>query len=264
MKSEPKILIIVEGKKTEPAFFQCVGQVFNLDFGIYCLKTNIYSLYKEMKALDFNADIRDVLKEMHPEYSEVLSDRFAYTYLIFDLDPHHPKKNESRSITQIIIENCSRIREMAAYFVDETDPAVGKLYINYPMFESFRACDAPFDPAFRTEYVSLPDIKAFKTYVGSKKMVRRHLKDYTQNDFELLTKMNIFKLGSLFSGEWEPIPYLKYLEYSSAQAILAKQEKSISSAGNIATLNTSLFLLVDYYGNRDGYYDRIINLQQNI
>ncbi len=30
---------------------------------------------------------------------------------------------------------------MTEYFVDETDPTIGKLYINYPMMESYRDCD---------------------------------------------------------------------------------------------------------------------------
>ncbi len=34
---------------------------------------------------------------------------------------------------------------MVNYFVDETDPSIGKLYINYPMMESYRDCDTFFE-----------------------------------------------------------------------------------------------------------------------
>lgn len=59
------ILIIVEGSKTEPNFFNRLSDVFGLKFDIYCLETNIYSLYKKMKEIDFNGDIKDVLSEIH-------------------------------------------------------------------------------------------------------------------------------------------------------------------------------------------------------
>ena len=42
---ESNILIIVEGLKTEPNFFKRLSDVFGLKFDIYCLETNIYSLY---------------------------------------------------------------------------------------------------------------------------------------------------------------------------------------------------------------------------
>lgn len=132
------ILIIVEGSKTEPNFFNRLSDVFGLKFDIYCLETNIYSLYKKMKEIDFNGDIKDVLSEIHQDKKEMLSKKFAYTYLIFDCDAHHSRKNESRTQEEIVLDNLAKLSEMAKYFIDETDPSKGKLYINYPMMESYR------------------------------------------------------------------------------------------------------------------------------
>ena len=69
---ESNILIIVEGSKTEPNLFNRLSDVFGLKFDIYCLETNIYSLYKKMKEIDFNGDIKDVLSEIHPNKKEML------------------------------------------------------------------------------------------------------------------------------------------------------------------------------------------------
>lgn len=45
------ILIVVEGQKTEPLFFKRIADVFHLDFDIYCLKTNIYTLYTKNEGI---------------------------------------------------------------------------------------------------------------------------------------------------------------------------------------------------------------------
>lgn len=126
------ILLIVEGRKTEPKFFKQIRQKFDIDYKIYCLGTNIYTLYRKIKELDFNCDIKDVLEDLHPEQAQILNNKFAYTYLIFDCDAHHPKKEESREIKQIVIDNFDKIRDLLLYFNDETEPSKGKLYINLP------------------------------------------------------------------------------------------------------------------------------------
>ena len=188
MNERIKTLVIVEGERAEPAFCKSIETAYSLNFSIYCLGTNIYSLYKKLEEYEFNADIKKILMELHPECSEVLSQKFAYTYLFFDLDPHHTKKDESRTVDQIICENIEKIKEMAAYFTDETDPTIGKLYINYPMLESYRDCDMPFDPNYQDEYVNIGDIGSFKQYVGSKKMAGKHLDKYTEEDFKKYRK----------------------------------------------------------------------------
>jgi hypothetical protein len=52
------ILVVVEGNKTEPIFLKQLNEVYDLDYTIFCLSTNIYTLYKRVKELDFECDIR--------------------------------------------------------------------------------------------------------------------------------------------------------------------------------------------------------------
>ena len=61
---ESNILIIVEGARTEPAFFNRLLGVFDQNFEIYCFGTNIYTLYKRMKEIEFNGDLKSVLIEL--------------------------------------------------------------------------------------------------------------------------------------------------------------------------------------------------------
>ena len=74
---ESNILFIVEGSKCEPNFFNQLAKIFDLKFEIYCLKTNIYFLYKKMKEIDFNGDIKDILLEIHPEKRDILSKKIC-------------------------------------------------------------------------------------------------------------------------------------------------------------------------------------------
>lgn len=259
MNDRIKILAIVEGEKAEPAFFKSIEAAYSLDFSIYCLGTNIYTLYKKMKEYDFNADIKKVLAELHPDFSDMLSQKFAYTYLFFDMDPHHSKKEDPRSLEEIAVENIRKIKEMVSYFTNETDPTIGRLYINYPMHESFRNCDIPFDPHYRKEYVFLKDISNFKKYVAQKKMVRKHLDKYTSDDFDQLTKMNIFKLNEIINHQWCALNYDEYLFISTANIIIEYQSQIVANDSKIAVLNSSLFFLLDYFGNKNGFYDRVVS-----
>lgn len=254
-----RILVVAEGERAEKRFLDSMKDAFGLDSSLCFLRGNIYLLYKNMKEMDFNTDVKSVLLEMHPEYRELLSGRFAYTYLVFDMDPHHSKREDARTIDELVHDNCRIIQEMAAYFTDETDPSIGKLYVNYPMLESFRSCDSVFDEQYRHELVKLEDIKYFKRYVATKKMVRKHLKDYDKNDFMQLAKQNVYKLKWMYLGEWDKMPYSEYLSRSQQTSILTAQMRMIDDDRCVAVLNTSLFLILDYYGNRDGFYDSLVS-----
>lgn len=251
-------LLIVEGNKAEADFCKSMEMAFGLSLSICCLGTNIYTLYKKLKEYDFNADIKQVLEELHPEYHDILSKRFAYTYLIFDLDPHHPRRDDSRPLKKIISDNLKKISEMVSYFTNETDPTVGKLYINYPMLESFRDCDEPFDPNYRKEYVSIYDISGFKRHVSEKRMVGIHLDRYSREDFALLIKMNVYKLSDISACGWNSVSFKKYRDLSESGAILTIQTRLIQEKELIAVLNTSLFFILDYFGNKNCFYDKLI------
>ena len=259
MSNSINTLFIVEGNKAEYNLCQSIAVAYGINLSIYCLGTNIYSLYKRMKEYDFNADVKKVLLEIHPEYSELLSRKYAFTYLIFDLDPHHPKKEDDRNLREIVCDNLAKAKEMVSYFTDETDPTIGKLYINYPMIESFRDCDFPFDPSYEKRYIKIDEIIKYKQLVSSRKMAGKHLDSYSKNDFNLLTKMNIYKLSSFWKKGWNGVTYKEYELLSKSIGILEAQKNMIDDNNELAILNTSLFFSIDYFGNKQGFYDSIVN-----
>lgn len=262
MINRPKTLIIVEGGRLEPSFFKQMQKAFDLNFDIYCLENNIYHLYNKLKEFNFNANIKDVLLETHntEEYRKLLSQNFAYTYLIFDFDPHHTEEYEkSIPLENIIVNNIVKVCEMAEYFIDETDPTIGKLYINYPMMESFKDCDSFNDEQYLSRMVNLNDIKRYKQIVGSRKMANRRVDSYSKNDFTQLTLQNMKKLEKICKVFPETIDYETYLHKSVQANILKCEKEFIEFQKQIAVLNSSVFLVLDYYGNKDGFFDSIIN-----
>lgn len=252
---ESNVLIIVEGLKTEPNFFNSLAKVFGLNFEIYCLETNIYSLYKKMKEIDFNGDIKDILSEIHPEKKEMLSKKFAYTYLVFDCDAHHAGENEPRTQEEIVFANLDKLSEMANYFIDETDPSIGKLYINYPMMESYRDCDNYFENEYASAIISILKLSSYKNHVAKKKLCSRHIDKYTKEQFSLLILQNLYKLNLICGHKWKKPNYKEYLEFSNSANILSKERTLAIKDNVLSVINTSLFMITDYFGNRNGFYE---------
>ena len=59
-----RILIVLEGERTEPDFFQSILQRFELNAELCVVGTNLYTLYHKCKEYFFDCDIKDVLKEL--------------------------------------------------------------------------------------------------------------------------------------------------------------------------------------------------------
>ncbi|MGN0714479.1 MAG: hypothetical protein ACI4LN_01560 [Anaerovoracaceae bacterium] len=211
-----KILLIVEGEKAEPRFFHQLFLTYGLDFDIFVVGTNIYLLYEELKNYDFECDVKDVLAEMTVSKGD---------------------------------------KELTAHFTDETDPAIGKLYVNYPMMESYRDSDDFFSDQYRTNSVSIDDMSRYKEIAGKRRLSNVRLDKYTKENFKSLSKMNLFKLNEISRGIWDWPEYEEYLHLSEQSQILQHEIKIVNENRTISVLNTSLLLLFDYFGNRDGFYD---------
>lgn len=217
-----------------------------------------------MKSYGFECDVKDVLPEIGTPVAgknDILQNKFTYTYLVFDFDAHHKtskEKGQGLPIDTIVQKNISKLEEMAKYFVDETDPTIGRLYINYPMMESYRDCTDFFDASYKDNEISIDDISNYKSIAGKKRLAGIDVSKYTRDNFDSLTRMNVFKLNHIQTGLWNGLPYDQYLDISEGIKILDSQTQKVISERKIGVLNTSLFILLDYYGNRDGFYDSIV------
>ncbi len=153
MSSEKrKILILVEGEKQDVNLMKHLLHIYRIDakYEIVPYRTNIYTLFDEM-FIDDDPEMIDLLQLLKSrEKSEVKRLLFDEVYsdilLIFDLDPQAPEYHESK------------IKRMSEYFIESSD--MGKLYINYPMVESFYHMKNIPDDDYLERFTTLSELKA--------------------------------------------------------------------------------------------------------
>lgn len=138
-----KTLVIVEGKEEKEKFLKTLFQSFPemkiTSNDIYVFETNIYNMYDSIcneygenwleEGID--VDIAFVVSKVKNLEKTLFSRFFINIFLVFDYEMQDP--NFSSSLIEKI--NC--------YFNDATNH--GKLYINYPMLESYQDITNEFD-----------------------------------------------------------------------------------------------------------------------
>lgn len=183
-----KILILVEGEKAEVKLMNRLFSVyteFSEKYEIVSYYTNIYVLYNEFFKsgyADDNLDILQVLKEKetYKDKRAIFDESYTDILLIFDLDPHDSEFS------------ASKIREMQNYFSESSD--MGKLYINYPMVESFHHIKGFPDTEFKSRIVEKHELldKAYKTRVHNESGIR-DLRKIDREQFNEVIKYNVQK-----------------------------------------------------------------------
>ena len=229
MSGQPNILFIVEGERLEPEVISRMGEVYGLRCDITSICTNIHILYQQLKKDEGYSDVIAVLREIlrsrlaslaslktskeqkrknqrTQEDLAKLERPFASVYLVFDSELHH-RSNDSLAPLEVVGKNVAELREMLEFFDNETDQ--GKLYVNYPMMESYRDCDDFFDDGYKDRLVSLDIlfgkmlIKGYKSLVVSRRLANVRNRQIFREQFNRLTYMNVFKLIWLKSRLWQ-------------------------------------------------------------
>lgn len=177
------ILFIFEGKNDEPRLYKTLKEIFHFELKeeeiIHYFCNNIFSLYDTLKSysedvLDDSVDLVNVLKEdafMH-EKSHTELDKIKYSseiseiFLFFDYDIR--KQDEKNKLT--VEEQNAKILELFNYFENgslDSERNGIKLYINYPMIESYRFFKKELpDVDFRNYTFDLLSEKSFKHIVN--------------------------------------------------------------------------------------------------
>ncbi len=240
-----KVLLIVEGEVTEVELFSQINKLFfdsgtKLEFFPY--RTNIYSLYNLIKSYEGWTDTVAVLKTLTNDIrkKELLDNNFAEIYLIFDAEFQDPAFK------------FEKIRDMLAMFDDETE--LGKLYINYPMVESYRdhkyyLVNDYFD---RDVKINILNSKNYKSLVRTRGYTKK-IHKYTATDFNKTCLLNVLKAGYLVKKRQDKMSYEEYRHNISQNAILDVEEEFVKKRKKVSVLNTCVFFLVDYFGRK--FYD---------
>ncbi|MSA71838.1 hypothetical protein [Holdemania massiliensis] len=229
-----KILVLVEGAKTDVALMERLFSIYQIDFKYeivsYC--TNIYTLYKEMFEDNDpdDMDLLQLLKSREPDLVKktLFDESYSDILLIFDLDPHDFGFNPEK------------IRHMAKYFVESSD--VGKLYINYPMVEAFYHMTSIPDLNFNTYNATLNELSAGTYKARVNRENRNH--DYrkfaaTKEECNIVIRQNISKAWLVVGDPEDDMP-------PSQAEILNTQLNSIQNENRVAVLSTCAFFIPEY------------------
>lgn len=241
MAKSTKILLIVEGAKREVELVRRLFEEYKLQIEreIYVYGTNIYELYERVfegheEEMD-SIDLLQKLKEKDPQ-NPILDKTFSDIILIFDYDPQDNRYKKER------------IELMLQYFSESTEN--GKLYINYPMLESYKHFKSFPDREYIERKVNIETVKngKYKELVGKEAKFTKITK-FTKEIFNQIIKSNIEKSNYIVNHS-KSIQNLRDLYYSIKDTdILEKQNSLLIDEGNLYVLNTCIFFICDYNFN---------------
>lgn len=236
MDKTSQILVLVEGAKTDLRLFNHLLHIYGIDskHEVVSYNTNIYVLYNQMFA-EGNPDSIDLLqllkeKEMDSERKKIFDVHYSDIILVFDFEPHDQ------------LFSSGKILEMLQYFNESSD--TGKLYINYPMVESFYHMKSIPDECYIDYVVSLDELikGTYKQRVNKENRNRNYLKfAVNREECNSVIRQNIEKAWYITKTDRiESFILPDLMEVLKKQVLKVEREKVVS------VLCTCAFYIADY------------------
>lgn len=231
------VLLIVEGERAEKRLMEALFDMFfpQTSAKVYSYCTTLHELAGSLFVdgmMDEDLDILQVLRESvsGPEDRRLLYARYTDIYLVFDMDPHYQKSD------------LDRLAKMICFFQDSTDE--GRLYINYPMVESYRHMPV-LDGSFFQLQVENKDIPRYKELVNREgSVLLRNMSKIDRRTFLRVIALHLRKYRLLTENS-DGIPGVgEYLQLSFQK--LLEEQVSAYGKGYVHVLNTSPFSVVDH------------------
>jgi len=239
-------LLIVEGHHEKNKLFWLIFKCFpeidiNMD-EIWIYGTNIYQLYddivkeygEEWARENEDIDLPFVISKKHSPDRLQYKEDFINIILVFDYERHDTNFSEDK------------ILEMQKHFTDAAD--MGKLYINYPMIESYQhLCQLPDDNfSERKIPVSMQPGKEYKALVEQETILKANI-DFPHRVNDLLEKR--FGINDI---EKRRKCCNEILEISSANMIEDTICNTLQGIVSDRTLLTAKYQLTDWV-TKQGY-----------
>lgn len=174
-RNRNQTLLIVEGNHEKNKLFWLIFKCFpeiNIDMdNVWIYGTNIYLLYEDIvkeygtdwAEEEIDIDLPFVISKKQTPESLRYKDDFTNILLVFDYERHDMNFSEKK------------ILDMQNLFSDATD--MGKLYINYPMIESYQHLKSipDYDYSERKIPVSLQPGRKYKELVGKESVIENEV-----------------------------------------------------------------------------------------
>ncbi len=245
------ILFLFEGAVRENQYYKviekAVGKKILSNVNFYCYKTNIHVLYQELNE-DSSLNILDLVMEKaknekdEKSYNMLCNTKFGEIYLIFDLDPQDEKYDENK------------IQEMLNLFDNETEH--GKLYINYPMIESFKHFKSIPDPNYNSYKAKIQDYATYKHDVAKLTCINDYRK-ITKNQYFNIINQNLCKIN-LLANNLKKCDFQTYRNSITQINIYNFQKDEINKSGELYIINTFCLWPLDYF-SEDFFNSIIVN-----
>lgn len=242
-KKSAKILIIVEGARTDLLLMKKVLNLYGIseNHQIVSYNTSIYDLYERMffENDPGSLDLLQVLKEHEKDEKKkkLFDEHYSDVILIFDLDPQAARYSPEA------------ISKMADFFNESSDN--GKLYINYPMVESFYHMKTIPDSNYLSYTVSLDELAkgAYKSRVKSICRIPYRRFASSREECNTVIHQNLEKACFLTGMSETEVP-------TNTGSILSAQLAFLQQQNLLSVLCTCVFYIFDYNPS-------LINLQDN-
>ena len=240
--SERKVLFIVEGERGEPRLLRRMHDVLlgTTPGCIHWHGTVVYDLLRRVFE-DGDADDLDVVSVLRetvsdPGRREVLEQEFTDVYLVFDMDPHDPRYDGEL------------LDRAMGLFAESTEN--GKLYINYPMLESYRHLRRHDDLGYLDRTVSVDSLSGYKSLVDREGHPDfRQLGRYDEAVFAEVIRMNVMKANRVLNDERSLPDVGTFLSWRGSD-ILDAQIAIMAAENRVYVLNTSVLYPVEFSPSR--------------
>ena len=242
-----RIAIICEGEKREVQYFSSLRKLFFQEYEYTFLalsaKENLYMLWNQLKADDFETDVIELLRDLDDECKTQLEgvrrDSFQEIYLFFDYDPH--QNNSSLSYN----ESNDIVKDMLEVFDNETEN--GKLYISYPMCEALRDFIPGGCRAFGPCVVYESDIKAYKRTTGDRRNHVNDVKNYDSSRWMDCIRTFLMKSRCLYCLDNRVVDDHWYKTTVNPLGIYEHERNLFEKERKVFVLSAFPAFLVDYF-----------------
>lgn len=234
------ILFLFEGAVRENQYYKVIEKALNgkikSKVNFYSYKTNIHVLYEEVNK-DTSLNILDLVIEKAREQGETESyeilcnTKFGEIYLIFDLDPQDERYDENK------------IQEMLNLFDNETE--YGKLYINYPMVESFKHFKSIPDQNYNSYKVKVQDCNTYKHDVAKLTCINDYRK-ISKDQYINILNQNLAKINLLVNN-LQQCNFETYRNTITQKNVYNFQKAEINKSGELYIINSFCLWPLDYF-----------------
>ena len=237
-----KILFITEGPVDELNLMASIcsdlGMVSS-QRAFYSYQTDFHQFARLMlpdncTQVDETLDVLLTLKsqEHDKDKGELLSAKYTDIFIVFDLDPH------------AINADFERIRALASFFTDSSN--MGRLFINYPMMQSYKHLKCLPDTEYIDRKVHISQIRHYKELVGQEALPEL-LKAHYYNHIQLyeIAAHNYCKREKLLGRECCISNSSTYSSRDDVK-ILDIQLQDLALTRQCSVLNTSSLIYLEY------------------